>query len=508
MPAQLTRKVVSADELFRTTIQAGVAVPTMRTASFEDKLKHWFLTMGYDPFGKFGGKPHRGQIALHTCFDQPGVKAVFVRAGKRAGKSTAATAEGDYTLNLGGSTWVFSETLELCKAIFSPIWTRTVKAGALRVVHREEDRMLAEFLGGQFLKASSWGESLSSIEALSAHTLLVDEGQKLTRDAFNLIWARTIDTHGKLIVCGSEQEQGDYFDQMCELAGEEDFHRNPGRGYGIGVTPEFRYVQWRTQDNPKIDAEELRKARTILSVAEYEALYEGKKRPSLTRVFPEFERGLHVKPTPFIPNLSVELWVDPGYNFYCVTPVQVQVIPGFGPLVRVFDEIYLHGASDADAIDAVHEREWWTAVRGVVIDISARQHRAESKYSSIDNWENLFNMRPRSNYVEVVDGIERTRTFLIDPETKRPRIQYDPKCERFIDEYTKHKYPKGGQQGERTHKETPIDEWNHHLKSVAYGLYDKFGPVGFGPFSPPPLPGTPLDSTVTAIDEMRRFYGF
>lgn len=440
--------------------------------TLEAKQDYWRLRLAYDPFGRYGATPHPKQAAVHRFLMDPEARVVVIRAGKRAGKSTAAVAEGAYALEMGRRVWVASATLELCKAIFNPLWRLGVESGHLRVTHKDRAKMRVDFGGGGFLKAVSWGESLDNIEAEPADLVLIDEGQKLVADAFDFLEARTVDSRGRIVIVGSEQESSAEFDDFCEQAGEFEADGLPARRG-------WRFAKWATWDNPHIPPDALDDIRDRLSDAKFKALYGAERRPNHTLVFPEFDRNLHVRELEFLEAEPVTLWVDPGHNWYSVLAVQFREESWVGETIRVFDEVYLSATTTDKVIRECMSMGWWPRVREIVIDEAGAQHTANSQKSAVEEWRDTTKIDPRHQRVSILDGIERTHTALRDPKHGRPRILFAPRCVNTIDEFRAgYKYRKP-RDSERPVSDRPIDRANHSCKAIAYGLMDRYGLTGF-----------------------------
>jgi hypothetical protein len=176
--------------------------------------------------------------------------------------------------------------------------------------------------------------------------------------------------------------------------------------------------------------------------------------------------------------LPVEVWVDPGWaHAYAVLAVQYH-----GDEVWVIDEVYERGMSSQQMILEMRLRPWGAGVRSGVSDVAANQHAATDGKSVAEVWRsNGVNLR--SQPVGVRDGIDRTKTFLFDPLSKRPRIYFDLRCTGTIKEPGQYKYPLNTAGDARS--DVPIDMYNDALKAVAYGLIDKYGPCGKTPPPPP-----------------------
>jgi len=202
-----------------------------------------------------------------------------------------------------------------------------------------------------------------------------------------------------------------------------------------------------------------------------------------TLVFKEFGYLTHVRDLPFLPGQSVQLWIDPGYaGAYAVLAVQFDrsTIPA---TVRHFDEVYRQGATSPDIIDECKARPWWGSVRTVVMDVAGRQHHAQE--SHFETWRRLAGLVPMGQPVGIADGIERHRTFLVDPASGKPRLLHDPRCKGTLAEYGKYKYHDIKEN--RPTREEPIDVDNHAMKAIAYGLVHNFGFVTSASTQPPKI---------------------
>jgi hypothetical protein len=479
VPSRAARTTLFDDAF--SAFSSRLATPPAGADTLESRLQFWRTSLAYDPTGRFGAPAHRGQIALHSSFNEAGIKVVVIRAGKRAGKSTAAVAEAAYQMARGGKVWIASATLDLCKPIFNPLWRHALSSPYLRVIQKDRAKMRIDFAGGGFLKAVSWGESVDRLEAEPASLVILDEASKLLPDVFDLLMARTMDYGGKLLVLGSEQETAPEFDELCEQAGEFKDKGIPGRH-------NWAFHSWTTWDNPHIPAEELEEERLRLSDVKFRALYGAERRPNHTLVFPDFDRNKHVRPLPFLENLPVTLWIDPGHNWYSVLAVQFAPEAHIGEVIRVFDEVYLTGTTNDRVIREAQSREWWPKVEEIVIDVAGDQRSANAELSATEQWAALTNIYPRSQRVAVLDGIERTHTALMDPQHGQPRIYFDPRCVDTIDEFRAGYRYRRPREGDRPTNDKPMDKTNHSCKALAYGLVDRYGLVKFEPYRQPGAP--------------------
>lgn len=204
--------------------------------------------------------------------------------------------------------------------------------------------------------------------------------------------------------------------------------------------------------------------------------------PPSSLVFKEFSHVTHIAEAPYWrgdaewKDAQVELAIDPGYaGAYHVSAIQWQ-----GDTVFQIDEVHYQFRVAEDVIDECMSRPWWGLVTGGVIDIAGKQHQGQESHQEI--WARRARIKNgtqglglRSNKVKIAEGIQRHKTFLINPFTGKPRLFHDPRCKNTIREYGQYKY-KEVVDGKPV-DEQPIDADNHAMKALAYWLYDKFGPT-------------------------------
>lgn len=196
-----------------------------------------------------------------------------------------------------------------------------------------------------------------------------------------------------------------------------------------------------------------------------------------TLVFREFNYDDHVRDwVRFDDTKQVMIWVDPGYypGHYAVIAAQAVYDEESGTeTIWLVDEVYEQGKTGPEVIQVCQEREWWDNVKDGVMDIAGRQHNAMKSQQEV--WLQEGGIYLRSNQVPILDGIMRHRTFLRDPATGLPRLLHAPHLTNIFEEYNKYKRPADNEG--RPVQEVPIDRHNHAMKAIAYGLYDRYGPV-------------------------------
>lgn len=211
---------------------------------------------------------------------------------------------------------------------------------------------------------------------------------------------------------------------------------------------------------------EIKRLEAILPDDEFARTVAALRVPSRSLIFPEFSYAANVRPCPFDPSLPVHLWIDPGYypSAYAVVPVQFH-----GPEVWQIDEVYLNHHYHKQVINVCRavDDPWWPNVARIAMDIAGKQHHADESGEEI--WANETGFKVHSNPVGIMAGISRHRSFL----SPAPRLFHDPKCKQTLNEYKLYKR-RTDRDGNPTSDE-PIDDHNHSLKAIAYGLVDRFG---------------------------------
>jgi hypothetical protein len=211
--------------------------------------------------------------------------------------------------------------------------------------------------------------------------------------------------------------------------------------------------------------------------------YGGVPCPPKGRVFDEFSMKIHTGTGgmfEFDPSLPTLLWVDPGFaSAYAVEVAQIHVDD-----VYLVDEIYEQGMITSDIIKIAQTRPWWSNVKGGAIDVAAKQHQGTVPVADI--WASEGKVVLGSQRVEIRDGIERVKNFLIvNPKTNASRLHINAsRCKGIISEMGGCPSPISNQTAVYSWKkdregnivgETPEDRNNHGVKAVAYGLINSFG---------------------------------
>lgn len=208
---------------------------------------------------------------------------------------------------------------------------------------------------------------------------------------------------------------------------------------------------------------------------------------------------------------AVQFWrgMSPGHEPGLLYPAQAH---GAGNVGWVIDTVYRWGRSARDIIVECAQRPWSHNVEISVMDVAARQRRAEGE-PVIDQWSTYWReatgrqLHVYTQPVPLAAGYDIHRLALLnswpEDEAQRawnsdgtvsqvtnpegPRLMFDPKAaapmfggmvdgQRYEGEYNLHRNRKGPDG--TILSDDPIDVDNDGIKALNYGLYWYFGPAG------------------------------
>jgi hypothetical protein len=431
-------------------------------------------------FDRLGYVPFAEQLAIHE--DESALK--LIAGGERGAKSWTTGKEliGDSAfLEL---VWIVGPDYRQAKPEFRYLVEDAIALDAIEhlsdPVDDESPRTLV--LHGGIKITTRSGRDPAKLASEAPDEIAMVEAAQQPYENFQKLWNRLAQKRragrGKLILSGTfEGSLGWYPEMWTKLQGPNEYG---GKSFSL-PTWANRALFPGGWDDPQIQ---------LLRATNPEDLFwerfGGVPRPPKELVFREFLHTVHVTPMRFVAGIEsafrddrgwalpdsgeLELWVDPGYaGAYAVLFVYVE-----GGLVWTPDEVYLQGVTGPDVITRVMGKtELFERVRRVIIDVAGRQHNAME--SQVELWERTTRLPVFSRPVGIVDGINRHRTFLVDPLTKAPRLFHDPRCRGAIREYGLYRYHEAKEL--RDENELPIDANNHAMKAIAYGLTHRFGVV-------------------------------
>lgn len=256
---------------------------------------------------------------------------------------------------------------------------------------------------------------------------------------------------------------------------------NPEEGFGISIpTWENRVEFPGGWDDPEIQA-----LRMSLPDDMFWERFGAEPRRSTNLVIPEFDYTRHVRELEADPEIPVELWIDPGKNAYAVLFVQI-----VGTRTLVLDRVYKRAAIAQDVIPLAMANPLWELVKknqGThgVIDIAGKHQYGLPSHVQV--WREEAGIILRSNYVhqDVGRDVVRYRLKANDQTDKEPLLLFnanmgdstspDGTAADVLAEFNLWKWR--DYRPNSSEPLRPIDNNNHAIKALGYGLYDKFGPV-------------------------------
>lgn len=414
----------------------------------------------YDKFGwsteKEGIRHEFQELVLDAAFKKM-VKIIFIRAGKRSGKTQTAIAIARAILSEipGARGWCCSGTYDLADRVLDTLWNDAMTGRFGRISDKSRKDRRIRFEGGGLIQGKSW-ENEEALEGESLDFCIADEGQTLDENRFNRLVARTLDRGGLLFVIGSAMTDDDWFLGKCEWA---------------KMTPECAYFEWTVEDNPYQDEEELERLRSILDEDSYNELFRNEVKMPQGLVFSGYfdpMYNVHAKePDPRIP---MQVWVDPGTTNSAYAVGFFQVMPNGD--VYGYDEIYEHMLESETVAEMARNHDYWHMVTLGVMDVAGRQHH-DNKYSPKEIWSRKTKIPFYDRKVDIDGGIQVHRAMLLQKATGKRRLFIHERMKNTLREYRTYKYPQRTTNMSMPKK--PIDAFNHMMKAISYGIVHNFG---------------------------------
>ena len=425
-------------------------------------------------FEELGYEPSEGQKEFHM--DRHRVR--MVAGGERAGKSYSMAMDGLVKVVWGVRNgvegqlvWILGPDYEQPRVEFEYMYEGLQVmgfqvSGKPSMPRGSSSTWVVEIMGMGVMQTKTTSD-LRKIASRAPDLVMMSEAAQMDVEAFYKIRGRAAEKKAPVLMSGTFEDSNNWY--------AERFKKWLG---GWGENKSFSLPTWSNlvkypggYDDPEI-VKLRREFPPDLFMERFGAI---PHKPH-TLIFPEFEYGIHVgEEVEYDPGLPVELAIDPGYDpgYYHVSAMQVRKGDGVKEEVWVVDEIHVRRWTAEKVIRECKRRVWWKSVVGGVIDIAGRAHVGDR--SQVEIWRNKGRVHLRSQPVGVTAGIERHRTFLLDPETGRARMKHSPNCVMGLREYGLYKRPVDQERmGLRV---LPIDRDNHAMKSYAYYLYDRYGAV-------------------------------
>lgn len=416
---------------------------------------------GWTPTNLVTHVTHKGQVEVMNSVFRLHKKVIIVRAGKRSGKTTVnlAAAKVMHKKVPGARGWIASSTYDLADKIFMPLFQEAATGAFGKIIDKSRKDRRIHFEGGGLAQAKSWDDP-DAIEGESLDYLIGDEAQTLDEDRFNLLYARTVDRNGVLILIGSPAADDTFFLGLCEEA---------------RVRSNWAYVEWTLWDNPFPDEDFIRVAQGDLSAEAFAEMFENKIRTPRGLVFSkEYDSKMSLFRAEPDPKLPMYVCIDPGTTNSAYAVGFVQIIPGNIEEVRLYDEIYEHQTfSEMILKEQVLRHKYWPMVVSGVMDIAGRQKHDKAD-SPKDLWQSIAKIPIEDVKVDILMGIERMKGFLLQPNTGLRKLRIHERCVLTQKEFMHYRYA-NNQSPNVGERRQPIDAFNHMIKALTYFLVYHYG---------------------------------
>jgi hypothetical protein len=320
------------------------------------------------------------------------------------------------------------------------------------------------------------GKDPSKISRQRPDGIMICEAGQVDHMIFERCYGRTVQGGGWIIMAGTLEGSVGWYPQLAEAWKS-----------GYGNTATFRLPSWtniHVYPGGRADPKILQMEREQSDEYFLERIA-GEVVPPKGLVLGEFRADLHIRDVRYDPDYPVHLWEDPGYGIHSAHALEVvQHIDG---QLRVIDEIYDRGLTTNEIIQVAKRRRWWNAPEGLyVVSDPHYKDQHHSVHSVSDVWRAETGLSPGGERVKILAGIERLKTYLKpDPLSGDVGLVISPHCQGVLSELGAAVDPFDGKSyhpwrwkqdrfGEFVGPE-PMDEFNHALKAIIYGIVYRFG---------------------------------
>lgn len=438
------------------------------------------------------------QEPIHAAL-RNGARYILILGGERAGKSytTALVAaeamypplNDDGTFGMEDSRyWIIGPDYEQARAEFQYLYD------IFMAIECVAESSMPNSKTQPWMLKTTWGAEVSTktsneiakIASFACDGIILSEAHQQVYEVWLKSLGRVLERRGWVILSGTIENGLPWYPDMYKRwqAPNED----EGRSFSLPTWSNIaRYPLG--ENDPDII-----KLRRMTPPDIFMERYAAIPRKPAGAVLPEFEMTKHVRRIEFIPEIPVELAIDPGKNAYAVLFVQ-----RVGDMVHVLDRVYTRGEIAQTVIPQVKAHPYFRYLPKDgpvgVIDIAAKQELAT--YSQLTLWRDLANVTLTTNYVPQAEGREVLRHFLGDSmlghdedgrEIWGPRLvfnscmtnakSYDGTAADVLAEPELWIWRPQPKTLVRSEPPQPVDANNHAMKALSYYLWHKFGPVG------------------------------
>jgi len=440
------------------------------------------LRMGWPSLQKFFKSidyvPHKPQQKFHKSMARHRIMC----AGARMGKSIAAGYEAAANLLIPNQRWwIVGDTYNDAEKEFRY---------ALEALEEHPDDDMREWIKSQIIsigrnakQGQLWiklknGSTLECKSADRPSTLLGEEldgvifaeGSQLKRFILDKYIAQRLASRvGQLIIPTTPAGFDDLLHPLFERGQTKKYHPDHSDYFQSCESWEFKSI-----DNPHYPKEEYYRAKKMvedgqLDLATFEEQYEGKFTSHSGRVYPMFNKDVHVcDPYPVPENWRCFRTMDVGLD--CPTVCLWAHVDPYNNMV-ITDEYYQEGADAAFHTENIKRITGKREVVYTVIDPAANQRTAASTKSVMLQYIQLglTNLIPGKNSVD--PGLQKVTEYLRYSRGEDDKVAIAPKlfitsnCPNLIAEFQGYVWSRK-RDGERMNK--PIKRNDHGLDALRY----------------------------------------
>lgn len=398
--------------------------------------------------------PTKMQRELH----QDGTRFKVVVVGRRSGKSTYALNEAIATCLEKDNqlVWIVVPTFQQAKDIYwrgSDI-SRYLMKGMYK--KKNDSDLMVEFNNGSimYLKSAERPDSLKG----SGLDLLIWDEVAMTRNA-RYVWEEVLqptlsDKHGRAVFISTPKGYN-YFYELY-MRGVE------------GKDPEWKSWKIATKDSyapwtmTKQGQQELEKLKQRMTEDAYAQEYEADFTRRTGLIFPEFDRGIHVRDFEVVSKYPLEMGQDFGY-----THPTAMIYSYFDndDVWYIFDEYYEVGKTIFEHSGGIlaKRRQYANTQKAIYGDSEDPQSIGE--YANFGVFITPV-IKRRGKDDSVLVGIDRIRERLkVDPVTKKPKMFIHPNCRNLIREIENYAWKEFKEEGDN---EIPLKLDDHAIDAMRY----------------------------------------
>lgn len=398
-----------------------------------------------------GYQPHAGQAEFHAS-DR---RFKLLVAGARYGKSLAQAREAlRELLALPLRGWIVAPQYILGRPEFSYLLRGLLQVGAAAGARWVDSAAICRIVtpaGGTVRVMSSFRpEGLMGVEL---DWLLVCEAAHMHSQVVPaFLRPRLTSRRGRMVVGGTPRG-GNWFLELWVRAGD------------AGDWDCFQFPTW---DNPLVDAAEIESARAILPPETFDEQYGGQFRPRSGRVYPEFDRALHVRPWQAQPPGLVFRGIDFGYR---APSACLWLILDDRGRAHVLREHYAPLQMMDQLARSITEVDDELAAQGLRVGPAWADPSGAGHIATLG----VHGIRANRAHNSIATGLDLVRTLLRVGPDGAPGLTVDPGCVNLVAEFENYQWADARPGAEAL----PAKGQDHALDALRYVLVGMQRKVGW-----------------------------